>query len=173
MSKSQCSKSCVTLGKGEKVNFARFEPNCLLQIEDPNERNEKIASMMEAFKTSIMKTEKQISDIKQSISTVTNDNNTLRDRMRVLDCELKASLKARELDDDYLLKQEEILAKLKGNKRTTADDKKLKNLKADTKKIYELLLIKCQEILKQNESPYINCSQLVESIQKYKFDKIS
>jgi predicted nucleic acid-binding Zn-ribbon protein len=103
-SKHSCqSARSLSSHKVDKVNFARFDPQSIFLIEDSAERENKIASITDALKQAMIKTEKQIADMKQSISTTANENITIREKMKVLDSEYKASQKARELV--YLIKR--------------------------------------------------------------------
>jgi hypothetical protein len=97
-SKHSCqSARSLSTNKSDKVNFARFDPQSIFQIEDAAERENKIATITDALKQAMIKTEKQIADMKQSISMTANENITIREKMKVLDSEYKASQKAREL----------------------------------------------------------------------------
>ena len=97
-SKHSCqSARSLSANKTDKINFARFDPQSILQIEDAAERENKIATITDALKQAMIKTEKQIADMKQSISMTANENITIREKMKVLDSEYKASQKAREL----------------------------------------------------------------------------
>ena len=94
-------------------HFSKLDPAKFASMQDKEDREEAYLIALNDMKDAIKVLHTKNSLCVQNITQIKRDNETLREQLGDMELECKASEKARELDDNYLLQQEELLSKLR------------------------------------------------------------
>ena len=132
------TKKSPTINKNvekiSKLNIDVFD-----EIEDPQEREVALNDAIERMKKSIEEIQLREAVNAKKIQKLRGDNANLKEKVETLEVDLKASEKTKELDTNYLLQQEELLARAKMRTRVDAPTgkslKEIKKLDDGSKKI--------------------------------------
>ena len=131
------SKSCKTAnGQKNFSKISKIDPDMFDEIHDPEEREKLFYETIERMKKSIEDIHLREAMNAKQIQKLKGDNTDLREKIETLDIELKSTEKAKELDTNYLLQQEETLARSK-YKPKTGEDSDDPRVKKEIKRIEE------------------------------------
>ncbi len=106
--------------------FSKIDPGMFDEIADPEERERAFFETIERMKKSIEDLHLREAMNAKQILKLKGDNANLREKLDALDIELKSTEKAKELDTNYLLQQEETLARSKCRPKDEAEDPRIK-----------------------------------------------
>jgi len=105
--------------------FAKLTLDDFDEIEDPQEREQLFNEAMERMKKTIEEIHLRDAMNAKQIQKLRAEIGGLKERIGNLDVDLKSTEKTKELDSNYLLKQEEVLARAKSKTKNDTDSSKL------------------------------------------------
>lgn len=112
-------------GRKSAERFAKLTLEELDDVDNPQERERLFGEAAERMKKSIEELHLRDAVNAKHIQRLRGEIGNLKERIGNVEVDLKSTEKTKELDSNYLLQQEEVLARAKNKMRKEADTSKL------------------------------------------------
>jgi len=152
--------------------ISKLTPEMFNEITDTEERDRLYFEIIERMKKQIEDLHLREAANQKQIQKLKGENTGIKEKIDVLDVELKSTEKAKELDTNYLLQQEETLARSKIKQKDNLEDPKIKRELKKYEESNKKLRAEASEMLAQflgEKNPLESLKTEIDEVIKYSF----